>query len=61
VGAIAGAVIPLTQALGHLWQFGLAAVAVVWLVPARRGVVSALVGAGAVGVAAALAGAPVGH
>jgi chromate transporter len=34
-------------------------VAVVWLVGLRRGVVTAIAGAGALGVIAALAGAPV--
>src|SRR5262249_24657104 len=59
IGAIAGAAIPLAASLDHLWQVGLLAAAVVWLVVARRGVVSTIVGAAAVGVIAALAGAPV--
>jgi chromate transporter len=59
IGAIAGATIPLGLALSHLWQVGVLAVAVVWLVGLRRGVVTAIAGAGALGVIAALAGAPV--
>jgi chromate transporter len=60
IGAIAGATIPLGLALSHLWQVGILAVAAVWLAGLRRGVVVALVGAGVLGVIAALAGAPVG-
>jgi chromate transporter len=60
IGAIAGATIPLGQSLAHLWQLGVLALAMVWLVLLRRGVVAALVGAGVLGVIAALAGAPVG-
>jgi chromate transporter len=57
IGAIAGATIPLGLGLSHLWQLGILALAVVWLIAARRGVVPALVGAGALGVIAVLAGA----
>jgi len=60
IGAIAGATIPLGLALSQLWQLGVLAVAAVWLVVLRRGVVAAIVGAGALGVLAALAGAPLG-
>jgi chromate transporter len=60
IGAIAGATIPLGLALSHLWQVGVLAVAAVWLLALRRGVVAAIVGAGALGVIAALAGAPIG-
>ncbi|MFE2427626.1 chromate efflux transporter [Streptomyces sp. NPDC059373] len=59
IGAIAGSAIPLALALRHPWQFAVLAVAAVWLLAARRGVVPALLGAGALGVAAALAGLPV--
>jgi len=52
--------IPLGLGLAHLWQLGVLALAVVWLVALRRGVVAALVGAGALGDIAALAGAPIG-
>jgi chromate transporter len=57
IGAIAGATIPLGLALSHLWQVAVLALAAVWLVALRRGVVTAIVGAGALGVIAALAGA----
>lgn len=60
IGAIAGATIPLGLALSHLWQVAVLAAAVAWLVALRRGVVVAIVGAGALGVIAALAGAPIG-
>ena len=59
VGAIAGSAIPLAAALGHLWQVALLACAAIWLLIARRGVVTAIVAGGAVGVIAVLAGAPV--
>jgi chromate transporter len=59
IGAIAGATIPLAFALAHLWQIAVLALAATWLVGLRRGVVAAIVGAGALGVIAALAGAPV--
>ncbi|WP_194905575.1 chromate efflux transporter [Catenulispora rubra] len=60
IGAIAGSAIPLAAALQHLWQFGILATAAAWLLAARRGVVSTLVGAGVLGVGAALVGWPVG-
>jgi chromate transporter len=59
IGAIAGATIPLGLALAHLWQIAVLALAAAWLLGLRRGVVAAIVGAGALGVIAALAGAPV--
>ena len=59
-GAIAGSAIPLALALVHVWQFAVLAAAAVWLLAVRRGVVSALLGAGVLGVAAAMAGRPVG-
>src|SRR5580692_2707555 len=59
IGAIAGATIPLGLALSHLWQVAVLAVAAVWLLGLRRGVVVAIVGAGALGVIAAVAGAPI--
>jgi chromate transporter len=60
IGAIAGATIPLGLALSHLWQVAVVALVAVWLLALRRGVVPAIVGAGAIGVIAALAGAPIG-
>ena len=59
VGAIAGSAVPLAAALDHLWQVAVLAAAAVWLLLLRRGVVSVLVGAGALGLVAALAGAPI--
>jgi len=59
IGAIAGASIPLAAALSHLWQLGVLALALVWLVAFRKPVVPALISAGVVGVVLALAGAPV--
>ena len=58
IGAIAGATIPLGLALSHLWQAGVLAIAAVWLLGLRRGVVPAIVGAAGLGVIAVLAGAP---
>ncbi|MFD9865505.1 chromate efflux transporter [Streptomyces alboflavus] len=60
IGAIMGSALPLALALQHLWQYGVLAGAAVWLLVARRGVVSALLTAGALGVAAALVGWPAG-
>ncbi len=59
IGAIAGAAIPLGLALGQLWQAGLLALAALWLIGLRRGVVSGIAGAAALGVLAFLAGAPI--
>jgi chromate transporter len=58
IGAILGSAIPLAGALTELWQFLILAAAAIALLLARRGVVSVLLGAGAVGVVVALAGAP---
>ena len=60
IGAIAGAAIPLGLALAHLWQLGVLALALAWLLVLRRSVVIALVACGALGVVAALGGAPIG-
>ncbi len=60
IGAIAGSAIPLGLALDHVWQVGVLAAAAVWLLLLRRNVVIGLVAAGIVGVAASLAGLPVG-
>jgi chromate transporter len=61
LGAIAGSAVPLALALAHWWQLGVTGVAALGLLGLRRGVVSVLVGAGTIGVVAALAGAPVPH
>ncbi len=58
IGAIAGSAIPLGLELAHLWQLGVLAIAAVWLLALRRGLVLALVGAGIIGLVAVLAGAP---
>jgi chromate transporter len=59
IGAIAGSAIPLGLALSQRWQLVVLALAAVWLLGVRRGTVSGLLGAGAIGALAALAGAPV--
>ena len=61
IGAIAGSAIALSSELTHLWQAGVAVAAAVWLLALRRSVVTGLLGAAALGVIAALAGAPVGR
>lgn len=58
IGAILGAAITLTLALDEPWQLAVLAAAAVALLGLRRGVVQTLLGAGAVGVILALAGAP---
>ena len=59
IGAIAGSSIPLGLELGHLWQLGVLAAALGWVFVVRRGVIEALIGSGALGIVAALAGAAV--
>jgi chromate transporter len=58
IGAIIGASVPLALALGEAWQLAVLAGAAVALFALRRGVVATLVGAGLVGIAAALLDAP---
>jgi chromate transporter len=58
IGAIAGAVVPLTGALTQWWQYAVLAGAAVAVLRLRQGVVSVLLCAGAVGVLVALAGGP---
>ena len=58
IGAIAGSAVVLGLVITHLWQLGVLAAAAVWLLALRRGVVSALVGAAAVGLLAAALGWP---
>ncbi len=60
IGAIIGSAIPLGLALSQLWQLGIVAGALAWLLLFRRGVVTAILLAAALGIAAALLGAPVG-
>jgi chromate transporter len=59
IGAIAGAAIPLLLALVHLWQVAVLAIAAGWLIGLRRGVVTGILGAAALGVLTYLAGGPV--
>jgi chromate transporter len=61
IGAILGSAIPLTRELTQAWQYGVLAAAVLALLVLRRGVVSALLLAGAAGVLVALAGGPLPH
>jgi chromate transporter len=58
IGAIAGAAIPLAASLAHLWQAGVLVLAAGWLIGLRRGVVTAIVGAAALGVLVYLTGGP---
>jgi chromate transporter len=58
IGAILGAAITLADALHQTWQFAVLAAAAIALLALRRGVVETLLAAAAVGVIAALAGAP---
>jgi len=57
-GAIAGSAIPLGLAFQHLWQIPILAGAILWLFVIRRGVVSGLLVAGAIGATVALTGLP---
>jgi chromate transporter len=59
IGAIGGAAITLAAVLSEAWQFAVLAAALVALLALRRGVVTTLVAAAAVGAALALLGAPV--
>jgi chromate transporter len=58
IGAILGGAIALVGALSETWQYPVLAAAAAALLALRRGVVQTLLGAGVVGVIAALAGAP---
>jgi chromate transporter len=58
IGAIAGSAIPLGLSPQHLWQLPVLAGALLWLFVGRRGVVSALLLAGMIGVVLVLAGVP---
>jgi chromate transporter len=61
IGAILGAAILLAGALQETWQFVVLAAAAIALLILRRGIVQTLLGAGAIGVILALAGAPLPH
>jgi len=58
IGAIAGSAVSLGLELSQYWQVGVLGLAAIWLLALRRNVVVAIVGAGALGVIAAVAGAP---
>jgi chromate transporter len=58
IGAILGGSVALAGALSEAWQYAVLAGAAMALLALRRGVVQTLLGAGVVGVIAALAGAP---
>jgi chromate transporter len=60
-GAIIGAAVPLTAALGETWQYAVLAAAAVALLVLRRGVVTTLLLAGCAGVALELLGGPIPH
>jgi chromate transporter len=58
IGAIIGVALPLALALGEWWQFAVLGLMVVWLTVARRSVMSAIVGAGVIGLVLHLLGVP---
>jgi chromate transporter len=61
IGAILGAAIPLAGALHQDWQYAVLAASAIALLLLRRSVVQTLLAAGAIGVLASLAGAPLSH
>jgi chromate transporter len=61
IGAIAGAAYPLSLGLSEAWQLAVLALAAGWLLVVRRGVIAALLGAGALGILAAFMGWPIGR
>jgi len=58
IGAIAGSSVSLGFELSQYWQVGVLGLAAIWLIALRKNLVAAIVGAGALGVIAAMAGAP---
>jgi chromate transporter len=60
-GAIVGAAVPLTAALGESWQYAVLAASAVALLLMRRAIVPTLLLAGCAGVIVALLGAPIPH
>jgi chromate transporter len=60
-GDLLGAAIPLTGALQEGWQYAVLVAAAVALLLLRRGVLQTLLAAGAVGLFASVAGAPLPH
>ena len=60
-GAIIGAAVPLSAALGEIWQYAVLAAAAIALLMLRRAVVGTLLAAALAGLTAALLGAPIPH
>jgi chromate transporter len=60
-GAIIGSAVPLAGALVEHWQYAVLALAAIALLLLRQPVVPTLLGAAAIGVVAALLGAPISH
>ena len=58
IGAILGSAVPLGLALSQWWQLGVLALALVWLLALRRGVVPAILAGAVLGMVAALLGLP---
>ena len=58
IGAIAGAAVPLGLSLTQPWQAAVLALAAIWLIALRRGVVTAIVASTVLGVIVYLAGGP---
>jgi chromate transporter len=61
IGAIIGSAVPLGLALSQFWQLGILAGSLIWLLLFRRGVVSAILIAAALGVAASFLGESISH
>jgi chromate transporter len=61
IGAILGSAVPLGLALSQWWQLGVLALALIWLLALRRGVVPAIIAGAVLGVVAALLGLPTSH
>ena len=61
IGAILGSAVPLGLALSQWWQLGVLALALVWLLALRRGVVPAIIAGAVLGIVAALVGLPTSH
>ena len=59
IGAIAGAAVPLGLSLTQPWQAAVLALAAIWLIALRRGVVTAIVASAVLGMIVYLAGGPV--
>ena len=58
IGAIIGSAVPLGLSITQWWQVAVLALALIWLLALRRGVVPAIVGGAVLGVVAVLIGLP---